>query len=48
MAHICKAVIDADQAMRQISGHQRSLELALNGHIVPELEWNILSMSRAL
>jgi len=42
------AVIAADQAMRHISGEERSLELALTGHIVPELEWDILAMVEAL
>ena len=42
------AVIAADQAMRHISGEERSLELALTGHIVPELEWDILAMAEAL
>jgi aminoglycoside phosphotransferase (APT) family kinase protein len=45
MAHIRWAVIAADQAVRHISGEDRSLELALTGHIVPELEWEILAMS---
>jgi aminoglycoside phosphotransferase (APT) family kinase protein len=42
------AVIAADQAMRHISGEERSLELALTGHIVPELEWDVLAMVEAL
>jgi aminoglycoside phosphotransferase (APT) family kinase protein len=45
MAHIRWAVIAADQAIRHISGEERSLELALTGHIVPELEWEILAMA---
>lgn len=45
MAHLRWAVIAADQAGRHISGEERSLELALTGHIVPELEWEILAMS---
>jgi aminoglycoside phosphotransferase (APT) family kinase protein len=45
MAHIRWAVIAADQAQRHISGEDRSLELALTGHIVPELEWEILRMT---
>ncbi len=45
MAHLRWAVIAADQAQRHISGEDRSLELALTGHIVPELEWEILAMS---
>lgn len=45
MAHLRWAVIAADQAQRHISGEERSLELALTGHIVPELEWEILALS---
>jgi hypothetical protein len=41
-------VIAGDQAMRHISGEERSLELALTGHIIPELEWDILSMAEGL
>jgi aminoglycoside phosphotransferase (APT) family kinase protein len=48
MAHIRWAVIAADQAIRHISGEDRSLELALTGHIVPELEWEILAMSEGM
>ena len=48
LATIRWAVIAADQAMRHISGQERSLELALTGHIVPELEWDILAMAEAL
>jgi aminoglycoside phosphotransferase (APT) family kinase protein len=48
MAHIRWAVIAGDQAMRHISGEERSLELALTGHIIPELEWDILSMAEAV
>jgi aminoglycoside phosphotransferase (APT) family kinase protein len=48
MAHIRWAVIAADQALRHISGEERSLELALTGHIVPELEWEILAMAERL
>jgi len=48
MAHLRWAVIAADQAMRHISGEERSLELALTGHIVPELEWDILAMAEEL
>jgi aminoglycoside phosphotransferase (APT) family kinase protein len=47
MAHIRWAVIAADQAARHLSGEERSLELALTGHIVPELEWEILAMAEA-
>ena len=48
MAHIRWAVIAADQAVRHMSGQERSLELALTGHIVPELEWDILAMAERL
>jgi len=48
LAHIRWAVIAGDQAMRHISGEERSLELALTGHIIPELEWDILAMAEAL
>lgn len=43
-AHIRWATIAIDQAERHLSGAERSLELALTGHIVPELEWDILRM----
>ena len=43
-AHIRWAVIAIDQAARHLSGKETSLELALTGHIVPELEWEILNM----
>lgn len=45
MAHLRWAVIAADQAARHLSGAERSLELALTGHIVPELEWEILNLT---
>jgi aminoglycoside phosphotransferase (APT) family kinase protein len=48
LATIRWAVIAADQAARHISGRERSLELALTGHIVPELEWDVLAMAEAL
>jgi aminoglycoside phosphotransferase (APT) family kinase protein len=48
MAHIRWAVIAADQAARHLSGQERSLELALTGHIVPELEWEILALAETL
>ena len=41
------AVIAADQAGRHLSGQETNLELALTGHIVPELEWDILRMTGA-
>jgi aminoglycoside phosphotransferase (APT) family kinase protein len=48
LATIRWAVIAADQAARHISGQERSLELALTGHIVPELEWDILAQAEIL
>jgi aminoglycoside phosphotransferase (APT) family kinase protein len=39
------AVIAADQAARHISGRENNLELALTGHIVPELEMDVLRMT---
>ena len=41
------AVVAADQAGRHLSG-DTSLELALTGHIVPELEMDVLRMTGAL
>lgn len=46
-AHIRWASIAIDQAQRHISGIENSLELALTGHIVPELEWDILASVEA-
>jgi aminoglycoside phosphotransferase (APT) family kinase protein len=45
MAHIRWAVIALQQAERHRSGAEPSLELALTAHIVPELEWEILSLT---
>lgn len=45
MAHVNWAIIALQQADRHLSGEERSLNLALTGHIVPELEWEILSMT---
>ncbi|MBK8907355.1 MAG: phosphotransferase family protein [Rhodospirillales bacterium] len=45
MAHMRWAVIALQQATRHLSGEQTSLELALTGHIVPELELQILDMT---
>jgi len=39
------AVIALDQAERHRSGAERSLELALTGHIVRELEMDVLRMT---
>jgi aminoglycoside phosphotransferase (APT) family kinase protein len=43
-AHIRWATIAIDQAERHISGVETSLELALTGHMVPELELQVLRM----
>jgi aminoglycoside phosphotransferase (APT) family kinase protein len=45
MAHLRWAVIALQQAERHRSGAQRSLELALTAHIVPELEQEILDLT---
>lgn len=45
MAHVNWAVIAVQQAERFCSGEEASLLLALTGHIVPELEWEILDMT---
>lgn len=47
-ASIRWAVIAADQGARHLSGRERSLELALTAHIVPELERDILDQADAL
>ena len=46
LAHIRWAVIALQQAERHRSGAQSSLELALTAHIVPELEWEILQLTK--
>lgn len=46
LAHIRWAVIALQQAERHRSGAQSSLELALTAHIVPELEWEILELTK--
>jgi aminoglycoside phosphotransferase (APT) family kinase protein len=45
MAHLRWAVIALQQVQRHLSGEQRSLELALTGRMVPELEHEILALS---
>lgn len=45
MAQLRWAVIALQQAERHRSGSQRSLELALTAHIVPELEQEILALT---
>jgi aminoglycoside phosphotransferase (APT) family kinase protein len=47
MAHVTWAIIAIQQAERHMSGKESSLLLALTGHIVPELEWEILNMTEA-
>jgi aminoglycoside phosphotransferase (APT) family kinase protein len=46
LAHVRWAVIALQQAERHRSGAQSSLELALTAHIVPELEWEILQLTK--
>jgi aminoglycoside phosphotransferase (APT) family kinase protein len=46
-AHIRWATIAIDQAERHISGVETNLELALTGHMVPELELQVLRMVEA-
>jgi aminoglycoside phosphotransferase (APT) family kinase protein len=45
MAHMKWAIIAIQQAERHCSGEENSLLLALTGHIVPELEWEILNLT---
>lgn len=45
MAHLNWALIAIQQAERHVSGQERSLNLALTGYIVPELEWEILNLT---
>ena len=45
LAHVRWAVVAVQQAQRHLSGQQRSLELALTGRMVPELEYEILALS---
>jgi len=47
MAHLNWAVIAIQQAERHLSGEETSLMLALTGHIVPELEYEVLAMTEA-
>jgi len=47
MAHLNWAAIALQQAERHLSGEETSLMLALTGHIVPELEYEILAMTEA-
>ncbi len=45
MAHVRWATIACQQAARHWSGDEPSLELALTGYLVPELEYEILSLT---
>ncbi|MBB6290528.1 MULTISPECIES: phosphotransferase family protein [unclassified Pseudomonas] len=45
MAHVNWAIIAIQQAQRHCSGEEHSLLLALTGHIVPELEWELLNLT---
>jgi aminoglycoside phosphotransferase (APT) family kinase protein len=47
LAHVRWAVVALQQAQRHLSRQQRSLELALTGRMVPELEYEILALSGA-
>ena len=44
MAEIRWAVIARQQAARNNSGQELSLELALSGYLVPEMEMNMLNL----
>jgi len=44
MAHVRWAVIALQQAQRHLAGGERSLELALTGRIVHELEYEVLQL----
>lgn len=46
MAHLRWGVIALQQARRHISGQERSLELALTGRLLPDLEIEILKLTR--
>ncbi|HTD89626.1 MAG TPA: phosphotransferase family protein, partial [Burkholderiales bacterium] len=45
MAHIRWSIIALQQAQRHLSGAEPSLELALTGKIVAELEWEVLQLT---
>ena len=46
MAHIRWAVIALQQAARHLSGEQASLELALTGRVIAELELELLEQTK--
>jgi aminoglycoside phosphotransferase (APT) family kinase protein len=47
MAHLRWAIIALQQLERHLSGTERSLELALTGHIVGQIEFEILNLTGA-
>ena len=47
MAHLRWAIIALQQLERHLSGTQRSLELALTGHIIGQIELEILNLTGA-
>lgn len=47
MAHVRWAIIALQQVERHLSGAQRSLELALTGHIIGQTELEILNLTEA-
>ena len=47
MAHIRWAIIALQQSRRHLSGVEPSLELALTGKIIAELEWEVLALTDA-
>ena len=46
MAHVRWATIACQQAERHILGAESSIELALTGHVVPQLELEILTLTK--
>lgn len=48
MATVRWAVVALEQAARHVMGGERNLELALTAHIVPELELDILEMTKEM
>jgi hypothetical protein len=48
MATMRWATIALEQAERHLTGNETSLELALTAHLVPELELDLLEMTREI
>ena len=46
MATVRWSVVALKQAARHVTGGERNLELALTAHLVPELELDILDMTK--